>query len=177
MSSQRTAIKLRQQLGAPLSRYRRACLPVRPGGLFQKGRIHRPHRPTCSPRLPRSAWWGGYGLSALPNLLFCANEVLHNLGDDIVLAFELGFQGFDLFRRRGAFGLGSGGTEGGRAVLKEGALPLIEQGRENPFPFTNLGDVFPLKQLQPQDADFLFGTVLAAGFLFHEWRLDGRHRL
>lgn len=105
--------------------------------------------------------------SALPDLFFCAHQILHDLRDDLVLAPQLTFERLEL-----TLGLSKNSGGGppafkrGGSLFEKGFLPLAEERRVNALRFTDLGDRLFFHPMQAQDALLVFGAVLAAGSFF-----------
>ena len=99
-----------------------------------------------------------------PQCFFCAHQVFHDLGDDLVLAPQLVFQGRH-------FTFGFAGQPGGRAVaFKSGAtllekrlLPLVEHRRVDVFGLADLGNRAALEQMQAQNTHLIRRAVVTAG--------------
>ncbi len=97
-------------------------------------------------------------------MFFCAHQVFHDLGDDLVLAPQPVFQ-----RRHFTFGF-AGQPGGGAAAFKSGAtllekrlLPLVEHRRVDVFGLADLGNRAAFKQMQSEDAHFIRWAVVTAG--------------
>src|ERR1700712_2562977 len=88
--------------------------------------------------------------------------LLHQLGDDLVLASELVAQGLD-----GPLLLAHGGValalEGGGAVLEEGPLPGVEDGGLELVLVAEVGDGDLVDEVTAEDGDLLGGGVVLAG--------------
>ena len=90
--------------------------------------------------------------------------LLHQLGEDLVLALELGLQVGDLF----VLGVGGGlaafvmGGEGGGAVLEELFLPVVEEGDGDAVLFADVGDGDFIEEVLAEQGDLgLRGEVAA----------------
>jgi hypothetical protein len=88
--------------------------------------------------------------------------LFHELGEDLVLALELGFEAFDLLLLKGLglLGVPAVAGEGGSAVFEESPLPEVEEARLEAVPFTKLGDGDLLEKVFPEDGDLLLGSKL-----------------
>src|SRR5881227_1693554 len=96
--------------------------------------------------------------------------LLHQLGQDLVLALELGLQVGDLF----VLGVGGGlttlivGGEGGGAVLEELLLPVVEESDGDAVSFAEVGDGDFVEEVLAEQGDLgLRGEVPA--FSGHGW--------
>jgi hypothetical protein len=89
----------------------------------------------------------------------------HDLGNDLVLAFELAFQSrYGLLGFAYRTGVGLLGKRRS-SILKEGFLPLVKQRGVDPFLLADLGDGLTLQQVPAQDFDFFFGAVVPSNVL------------
>ncbi len=85
----------------------------------------------------------------------------HDLGDDLVLALEYGFEfGQALLLALGRAGVGTGTRR--RPVLEERLLPLVKLRRRDLVLLADLQDGNFVQQMLPEDIDLLFGTELSA---------------
>jgi hypothetical protein len=90
--------------------------------------------------------------------------LLHQLGEDLVLAAELVLQGSDLAVLGVVNGLAgpARGSEGGVAVLEELLLPAVEEVDGDAVVLAQVGDGGLLQEVQAQDGDLLLGAEGAA---------------
>jgi hypothetical protein len=95
-------------------------------------------------------------------VFFCRDAVLHNLGDDHILARQLFAQRpdllFELFRLR----LAATVRERRNRVLRQLLLPAIENRRLQAVLLTQIGDRNSLDQMLPENAGFLLRRKLPA---------------
>src|SRR5436853_6833589 len=92
--------------------------------------------------------------------------LLHQLGENLVLALEFVFEGSDLAVLRVLRGLEAfaGIGEGGGAVLEELFLPEVEEVDGEVVLLTDVGDRFLLQEMKTEQGDLLLGgerTTLA----------------
>ena len=88
--------------------------------------------------------------------------LLHQFGDDLVLALELVAEGGD-GPLEVAVGCGALALEGGRSVLEELLLPGVEQGGRELMLVAEVGDGDVVDQVAPQDGDLLDRRIVLAG--------------
>jgi hypothetical protein len=85
--------------------------------------------------------------------------LLHQLGEDFVLALQLGLQFGDL----AVLGVGRGfaalvvGREGGVSVLEEEFLPLVEVADGDAVFLADVGDSDFIDEVFPEQSDLLLG--------------------
>jgi hypothetical protein len=90
--------------------------------------------------------------------------LLHQLGEDLVLALELGLQLGDLL----VLGVGDGlaalvvAGEGGSAVLEEELLPGVEEGDVEAVFFTEVGNRDFVEDVLSEQGDLLLSSEMAA---------------
>ena len=91
-------------------------------------------------------------------MFFCASQVFHHLGNALVLAPQLVFQGRHfMFGFSGQPGGGAAAFKNGATLLEKRLLPLVKHRRVDVFGLADLGNLAALKQMQAQD------THLSAG--------------
>ena len=89
----------------------------------------------------------------------------HELGHDLVLAGQLGFELFDLLVLGVFGGLGLAAVvEGGVSVLEELLEPRVELGGVKVVFLTQVGDGDLVEQVALEDGDLLGPGEMAAGF-------------
>jgi hypothetical protein len=99
--------------------------------------------------------------------------LLHEFGDDFVLALELGLQGGDPLAL-GVGGAAVGAFEGGGAVLEELLLPGVEEGGLEMVLVAEIGDGHPVDEVASEDGDLLGGGVVRAGLAHGRISCKGR---
>jgi len=109
------------KLAGPESRFARAI-----------GARNRPLRSRVS--------WGTQRPFRAPNGFFCADVLLHQFGDDLVLLLELVLQASDLFLldRELVGGTFGNGMEGGLHVVEQNLLPSVDLIRLDPVLVTEV---------------------------------------
>ena len=88
----------------------------------------------------------------------------HDLRDDFILLFELGFEALDFGLVFGSLGTGPPAGKSSGSVLKEGFLPLVEEGWMDLMLVAQIGDRGVFEEMFAQDGDFLFWRVMTASF-------------
>src|SRR4051794_9104213 len=92
--------------------------------------------------------------------------LLHEFGEDFVLALELLFQGGDPTILVIA-GTSSPGLERGGGVLEEFLLPAIEHGGMDAVPITEVGDGGVFEEMEPKDGGLLLDGESFPSLLGH----------
>jgi len=89
--------------------------------------------------------------------------LLHQFGEDLVLALELGLEVGELPVTDVGVGLAAFvvGGEGGGAVLEEELLPGIEEGDADAVFFAEIGNRDFVEEVLPKHGDLLFGAKVA----------------
>src|SRR5438477_7465170 len=84
--------------------------------------------------------------------------LLHQLGEDLVLALELVLEGSDRSVLGVLAGLAAfaGVIEGGGAVLEELLLPEVEEGHGEVVLLADVGDRLLLQEVEAEQGDLLF---------------------
>jgi hypothetical protein len=92
--------------------------------------------------------------------------LLHQLGQDLVLALELGLQVGDLFVLGIAGGLAAFvvGGEGGGAALEELLLPVVEEGDGDAVLFADAGDGDFIEEVLAEQGDLGLRAALSVTF-------------
>ena len=117
-------------------------------------------------------------MSGLPRLFFCADKLLSDDGNDVVLLDELVLEFGDLVAELLLFAVGLGSERSG-AVLEELSLPVIEDAGLEVVGLADGGNGLLLKQMLAKDSDLLGGELAALalgahGFLWGALWLTGR---
>ncbi len=102
------------------------------------------------------SWADPAAFQSAPSSFFKRTYLLHQLGDDLVLGGQLGLAAAATLRSAGdgpaAFALP---LEGGRAVLEELLLPLVELGRLDVVLVAQVGDRHAIDQVPLDDGHLL----------------------
>src|SRR5262245_4811601 len=90
--------------------------------------------------------------------------LLHELGEDLVLALELVLEGGDLAVLGVLVGLAALAVilEGRGAVLEELLLPQVEEVNGQAMLLTDVGDGLVLQEVEAEQGDLLLGGVVTA---------------
>ena len=94
--------------------------------------------------------------------------LLHELGKDLVLALQLGFELFDLLVFEILVDLGTAAViEGQVGVLEEQTLPGVEDGRIDPDLIAQVGDRGALEKVALENGDLLRDGKVLTRLLGH----------
>ena len=116
--------------------------------------------------------------SVLPKFFFFARQFLSHCGDDFTLFPQPGLKVFYFGSARINFPGAGRAVESRRSVLKEGFLPLVEEGGMDLVGIADGGDGLSLNEVQAQEPDFFLcgiltadpgGGVLVLSLVFHGW--------
>ena len=104
--------------------------------------------------------------SGAPKLLFCANELLRDSSNDVVLVDQTPLEHFDLLLELASVSFFVG-SEGCCSILEEPPLPLIEHTGLKVVGFTDLTDGRVVQKVLSKDGYLLLGREMAAFLTGH----------